>query len=391
MILAPPSATTYHSPFILSILRAATRPDMIAQGNALGVRMISIHDMAALEDYSRRHHIDRHQLRQLRKAFYKRLSEDEETLQTLPEEQRSEFFRNVAFHFLRLHGRNDSQVDGASKLIFQTAKGLFMESVLLRIATGRTALCVSTQVGCAARCAFCATGTMGLAHNLSASEILDQVILANQQLRAEKRRIRNVTFMGMGEPLHNEEALYQAIEVLRPPRCFNLSQRHLLVSTVGIPEAMVRCAGRFPKVRLALSLHSARQEIRERIIPLARRYRLDELRDALAAVTTTQQQPVMIEYLMLKDLNDCREDAQALAEFLKGIAVHINLIPYNPIDGAPELVGTGTARRQAFAASLRVVGFKVTMRYSLGADIAAACGQLVRKENRRLALRDGKV
>lgn len=348
--------------------------------------MLSIHDRAALEDHGRRRQIDRHHLKKLLNAFYKRHADAGASLLELPEQHRSEFAKTVAFHFLRLHQRHDSQVDGASKLLFQTVQGSLLEAVILRIASGRTALCVSTQVGCAARCSFCATGTMGLAHNLSASEILDQVIQVNQQLQAEKRAVRNVVFMGMGEPFHNEEALYQALEVLCSPRGFALSPKHLLVSTVGIPEAMVRCVTRFPQVRLALSLHSARQEIRQRLIPLAQRYRLAELRDAVAVVSALQKQPVMIEYLLLKGVNDTPEDVQSLADLLTDVSVHLNLIPYNPIDGAA-FAGTGLAERQAFAAALRAAGFPVTVRYSLGADITAACGQLVRRENQRVPSR----
>jgi 23S rRNA (adenine2503-C2)-methyltransferase len=347
--------------------------------------MLSIHDTVALEEYGRQRQIDRHHLKKLRNAFYKRQCDAAESLREMPEEKRPAFAENVAMRFLQIHSRDDSRIDGASKLIYRTAQGLQLESVILRIATGRTTLCISTQVGCAAHCAFCATGAMGIAHNLSSSEILDEVIQANQLLRAEERSVRNVVFMGMGEPFHNEEALYEAIEVLCSPRCFNLAPRRLLVSTVGIPEAMVRCASRFPQLGMALSLHSARQEVREQIIPLARRYRLAELRAAVAAVAAAQQRPVMIEYLLLANLTDTAEDVQAMADLLAGIPVHINLIPYNPIEGAPTLVGTERPRRLAFAACLKDAGFQVTLRYSLGADIAAACGQLVRQENRRLA------
>ena len=144
---------------------------------------------------------------------------------------------------------------------------------------------------------------------------------------------------------------------------------------------MVRCATRFRQVGMALSLHSARQDVREQLIPLARRYRLPELRDAVTEVAAMQQRPVMIEYLLLRDRNDTAADVQALTDLLTGVPVHINLIPYNPIDGAPSLAGTDRPRRRAFAIALRDAGFQVTLRYSLGADIAAACGQLARKEN----------
>src|SRR5205807_324616 len=151
-----------------------------------------------------------------RNAFYKKQQTAAEALLHIPMAQR-DAFEGVAFHVLELHGRHDSRLDGASKLIFRTARGQLIEAVILRIASGRTSLCISSQAGCAARCAFCATGYMGVAVQLTAAEILDQVVQVNQLLRAEGRTIRNVVFMGMGEPLHNEAAVFEAIEVLISP------------------------------------------------------------------------------------------------------------------------------------------------------------------------------
>ena len=266
--------------------------------------------------------------------------------------------------------------------MFRTSQELLIESVILRMTSGRTALCVSTQVGCAANCDFCATGKMGIARNLSSAEILDQLIQASQLLAAEDRRVRNVVFMGMGEPLHNEQALYAALDVLAHPGCFDLNLKRVLVSTVGIPDAMVRCAGRYRDVRMALSLHSALPEVRAQIMPIARRHGLQELRAALVEVALIGQHEVMIEYLLLADVNDRPRDVEALVEYLRGIPVHINLIPYNPIAEAPHLTSSSRERREEFSRALKAAGFPVTTRYSLGADIAAACGQLVRQEHR---------
>jgi 23S rRNA (adenine2503-C2)-methyltransferase len=345
---------------------------------------VEIHDLAAFERRCRALRIDQHQRKQVRNAFYKRFLTREESLDELPCEQRQPFAESVCFHSLELMSRHDSRLDGATKLIFRTRQGLLLESVILRINTGRTALCVSSQVGCAARCAFCASGTMGLARNLSAAEILDQVIQANQLLRRESRWLRNVVFMGMGEPFHNEENVHEAIDVLRSPRCFNLSERHLLVSTVGITDAMIRCARRFPQVGMALSLHSARQETRTRLVPLARRHDVSELRATAREVTALQGRRLMIEYTLFANINDTSEEAAALIEFCREIPVHVNLIPYNPIDSAPELSGSDAETRRRFARMLRDAGLRVTQRYSLGSDIAAACGQLVRNENREV-------
>jgi 23S rRNA (adenine2503-C2)-methyltransferase len=226
---------------------------------------------------------------------------------------------------------------------------------------------------------------MGVARNLSAAEILDQVVLAGEQMNAEGRRVRNIVFMGMGEPLHNEAAVHEAVGALLSPNLFHHTPGRILLSTVGIPDAMVRCARRFPQVKLALSLHSVRPDVRERLIPLAGRYSLDELRTAVARINEIQRHTLMIEYLMLAGVNDSRDDARELAAWLAGLNAHVNLIPYNAIETAPDLRTTERAGRDAFAAILRAAGFVTTIRYSLGADIAAACGQLVQSKNRDLA------
>ena len=346
--------------------------------------MISIHDVSAVERLWRSHKLDAQLLRRLRNRFYKQQHSSDAALAELPGAVRGALGEAIAFHTLRLQSRHDSDRDGATKLLFETSAGNLIESVILRIASGRTALCVSSQAGCAARCEFCATGTLGLIQNLSRDEILDQIIQANQLLATEGRTVRNVVFMGMGEPLHNEGPLHAALDVLTSAACFHIGPQRVLVSTVGVPAAMVRCARRFPKVRMALSLHSVRPEIRRRIIPISGRYNLAELRDAVRQVAAIQSQPVMIEYVMLAGLNDTEFDIDRLSEYLRGLPVHINLIPYNPIPAAPQLSGSDPARRAEFAGALKAAGFRVTTRYSLGADITAACGQLAR-QNRRTA------
>jgi 23S rRNA (adenine2503-C2)-methyltransferase len=226
---------------------------------------------------------------------------------------------------------------------------------------------------------------MGVAKNLSAAEILDQIVLAGERMHREARRVRNIVFMGMGEPFHNEAAVYEAVAALLSPELFHHAPGRILISTVGIPDAMVRCARRFPEVNLALSLHSVRQPVRQRLMPLAAKYSLDDLREAVAAVNQIQDNTVMIEYLMLAGVNDSLDDARELAAWLRGLHAHVNLIPYNPIESAPQLRTSERPQRDAFAAVLRAAGFITTIRYSLGADVAAACGQLVNRENRKIA------
>ena len=347
--------------------------------------MLTIYDTPAIDAYARTARIAPQRLRRLRNAWFKQYAGREAALAELEPSEQTAFAEEIEFHTLQLQSRHDSQRDAATKLIFRTSAGLLIEAVILRIASGRTALCLSSQVGCAANCDFCATGKMGIARNLTAAEILDQVVQAGELLKVEGRTVRNLVFMGMGEPLHNEQHLHAALDVLHAPGCFARSPQRTLVSTVGIPDAMLRLAEAHPQANVALSLHSAIQSEREKIVPLAAKYPLPILRTTLEQITASTGRKVMIEYLMLDGVNDREDDLQALIAYLAGLPVHVNLIPYNPIAGAPHLTGTPTARREEFAAALKAAGFATTIRYSLGADIAAACGQLVQRENRRRA------
>ena len=341
---------------------------------------ISLFDRPGVEALRKELRLDPTVIRRLRVDLLKHFVPDAEGLASFPAPDR------LALHTLSLYHRSDSEIDGATKLLLKTATGMLIESVILRVASGRTALCVSSQVGCAAACDFCATGKMGIARNLSSAEILDQLLIAGQLLASEGRKIRNIVFMGMGEPFHNEENLYTTIESLTAPDLFHHPPTKLLVSSVGVADAMVRCARRFPTVNLALSLHSVRQEVREQLIPLARTYPLDQLREAVREVNALTRSPVMIEYLMLAGRNDSLDDARELSDWVSGLRVHVNLIPYTPIDESPHLVGSDKPTREAFSSQLKAAGIDTTLRYSLGQDIAAACGQLVRHENRKRAM-----
>ncbi len=273
---------------------------------------MSIYDSAAVDRLRAELKFEPRRLRALRTAFFKKSLGAEAALAELPADVRERFAERVEFHSLSIAESRNSQLDGATKLVLRTPAGYLIETVIMRTGTGRVALCVSSQVGCAATCEFCATGQMGIAKSLSAAEILDQIVLAAERMRVESRPVRNIVFMGMGEPFHNEAVIYGAVTALLSPELFHYPPNRILISTVGIPDAMVRCARRFPAVNLALSLHSVRQEVRERLIPLAAKYRLDELRAAVARVNDIQQNTVMIEYLMLAGVNDAAEDGANL-------------------------------------------------------------------------------
>jgi 23S rRNA (adenine2503-C2)-methyltransferase len=349
--------------------------------------MTSIFDNEAIEALAARKRVDRHQLRLLRNGFFKQGKGPTEALALLEESTRTSLTNQIEFHAIEPAGQHDSDLDGASKYLFSTTEGHLIETVALRIVSGRITLCLSSQVGCGCDCRFCASGRMGLTRNLTTAEILDQLIQANLILGLQGERVRNLVFMGMGEPFHNERHLFDALKVLHSSACFDIAPRLITVSTVGIPASMRRFAHAFPKTNLALSLHSAHPETRRQLVPLAEKFPLQEIREALLEVTRVQQKTVLIEYVMLEAINDSDDDITRLHRFLDGIPVHINLIPYNTIEGALKLTGSDLVRRVAFATSLKRLGYKVTLRRSLGADIAAACGQLAhqdRNNKRRL-------
>jgi 23S rRNA (adenine2503-C2)-methyltransferase len=345
--------------------------------------MTTIYDTEALEEIRRRTAVQPHRMKLFYNALFKHSNDWKGALGTLPESARADFEASIQFQCLELVERHDSEVDGASKLIFKTHDHHLIESVVLRPKTGRTSICISSQVGCACYCSFCATGKMGFTRNLTQAEILDQVTQSNRMIKSEGRTIRNVVFMGMGEPLLNIDHVFSAVEFLRDAPFFNLSDSRITVSTVGIPKAMELFVETFPKAQLALSLHSARQEVRQRMMPQARTFPLKQIRETLVAAS--RHGKVMIEYLMLAGVNDREEDFQALENYLKGLPVHINLIPFNEYPGS-NLQGTPLEQRAEFSARLKAAGFDVTLRYSMGSDIAAACGQLVQHKQKESLL-----
>lgn len=341
------------------------------------VRLFQTHEMEALR---RDRRLDPQVFRKLRNDLLKKFESDEAVLEKYPVAEA------IELHSLKLYQRMDSEIDGATKLLFETESGMLIESVILRIATGRTTLCVSSQIGCAAACDFCATGKMGIAKNLATEEILDQVVQAGQILRGEDRRLSNIVFMGMGEPLHNEVNVTEAIELLTASDHFARSPSTVLVSTVGVPAGMLQLAKRFPNLNLALSLHSADQTTREKIIPLGKKASLTQLHDTILEIQTIQDREFMIEYLMLRDVNDSAKDADRLIDWIGDLRVHVNLIPYNTIEASPHLHASSRPVIESFADILKASGLKTTVRYSLGNDIEAACGQLIRQENRQRAM-----
>ncbi|MGQ9847019.1 MAG: 23S rRNA (adenine(2503)-C(2))-methyltransferase RlmN [Bacteroidales bacterium] len=268
--------------------------------------------------------------------------------------------------------------DGTIKAAFKLHDKQVIEGVVIP-SDKRFTACISTQVGCPVKCAFCATGQLGFMRNLSRGEIFDQVIDLNR-LSYENfgHYLTNIVVMGMGEPLLNYDNTIKALQMVCSKDGLGWSAQRITLSTVGIPEGIKKLAHEKLKIQLAISLHSAIQEKRETLIPLAKKYQLDELLNALKYYTQKTQQQITFEYLMLKGINDQKEDAKALIRLASLINVKINLIRYNNVDAIN--YSSSDEEQLVFFKNLLVEKhLNVKVRQSRGKDIDAACGQLANK------------
>ncbi len=284
---------------------------------------------------------------------------------------------------LDLLAERRSTLDPFVKYALRTQDGHVLETVRIPLEhAGRFSVCVSSQVGCALACAFCATGRMGLSRNLETWEIVEQVRVVRRRL--EDGRVHGVVFQGMGEPLANLDRVLGAIRVLSDPSALAIDARAMTVCTSGLPAGIRRLAKEAPKVRLGISLGSARREVRRRIMPIEASHGLDEVIDAAAEHTLATGLAPMWAVTLLAGINDAVEDAHALAELAlvfrarTGASPRISVIPYNRIDedGRDPFVRTPLEREAAFRDALAARGVFSHKRYSGGSDVAAACGQL---------------
>jgi 23S rRNA (adenine2503-C2)-methyltransferase len=274
--------------------------------------------------------------------------------------------------------RESRSSDGTIKLLLRFADGEAVETVYLPY-DGRDSVCISTQVGCPAACAFCATGLMGLRRNLTAGEMLDQVLLAQDVARREQgpnARITNVVFMGMGEPLLNLAPVVRAARLINSE--LGISMRNVTLSTVGITPAIRRLAQERLQLTLAVSLHAPEQRLREQIVPMARRYPLDELMAACHDYAEATSRRLTFEYVMLAGVNDSVQRARQLGELLRGELAHVNLIPFNPCPDIPHFSAPSLDQLERFRQEVERHGVRTTLRVTRGREIEAACGQLRR-------------
>ncbi len=265
------------------------------------------------------------------------------------------------------------------KFLLRLHDGQTIETVLMqfegRDGTPRTTACLSTQVGCAMGCVFCATGQMGFVRHLRPGEIVAQVLFVNRQLPPHSEPLRNIVLMGMGEPLHNYENTMTAVEILTDHHGLAIAPRHITLSTVGVVPGIIRLADEQRPFRLAVSLHGATDAERQALVPPARRWPLAELMAACRYYSKKRQRRIFFEWTLIAGQNDTPAQAHALGQLLRGMQAHVNLIPLNPTPGYAEQPTGETAVKQ-FQAILTAYGLPSTVRQRRGIDIAAGCGQL---------------
>lgn len=264
-----------------------------------------------------------------------------------------------------------SAIDGTVKYLFSLSDGECVESVFMRYEHGNT-VCISSQAGCRMGCRFCASTIAGFSRNLTPSEMLGQVIMAS---RDTGERVSNIVMMGIGEPLDNYDNVLRFLRLVNDPAGLNIGQRHISLSTCGIVPNILRLGEEKLQITLSVSLHAVSQEEREKLMPIAKKYRLDELIDACRSYLAGGGRRISFEYAMIEGENDSVSDAQRLVQLLAGMTCHVNLIPLNTVSGR-SFRKSGRETVAAFVKTLERRGIPATVRRKLGADIDASCGQL---------------
>ncbi|HRQ22722.1 MAG TPA: 23S rRNA (adenine(2503)-C(2))-methyltransferase RlmN [Anaerolineales bacterium] len=334
--------------------------------------------------------------RQVWQGLYQHLYSAPEQFTNLPKSLREKIAENFLFTPFTVKTYLDSSDKSTRKTLFQTSDGNLIEAVLMRYgdpadnpqittaapqsanlrgAKNRRTLCISTQAGCAMGCVFCATGQMGFKRNLSSGEIVVQVMFYAQMLKEQNETVSNIVFMGMGEPFHNYENTMAAIDRLNDADGFNFGARRFTISTVGLVPQIRRFADEKRQVNLAISLHAVDDDARTEMMPVNKRYKIDEVLEACEYYVAMTSRRVTFEWALIHGVNDTPEIAKKLASKLRGLMCHVNAIPLNPTAGFD---GKATDRQRAilFKETLEQAGIPCTIRMRRGIDINAGCGQL---------------
>ncbi len=335
---------------------------------------------AQLESWFAEAGAPRYRTAQVRQWLFERGASEFDEMTDLPKPLRNRLAESFQIWTTRVVERRTS-TDQTDKLLLELADGQRIECVLLRDDRHHRTVCISTQVGCAMGCVFCASGLDGVVRNLTTGEILEEV-LRLQRLLADGERLSHIVVMGMGEPLANLDRLLPALDVASSPGGLGISARRITISTVGLPPAIRRLAEEDCQYHLAVSLHAPDDELRNQLVPTNRKIGIGTILEAADHYFDATGRRVTYEYVLLGELNDRPEHGRRLVQLLKGRPALVNLIPYNPVSGLPYRTPApeGTAH---FAEILRRGGLTVKIRYRKGDRIDAACGQLRRSRTAR--------
>jgi 23S rRNA (adenine2503-C2)-methyltransferase len=318
---------------------------------------------------------EKYRAKQLFRQVYRNQVTDIEQMTDIGHRYHQELGQLLIFPELEI-AKSELSQDGTRKYLIRTTNGELVETVMIKQPT-RYTLCVSSQVGCGMGCKFCRTATMGFMRNLKTSEIIGQVLAVAKDAKTRGESFNNIVFMGMGEPLHNLERVVRAVNILTDEHGLQFPPRKITVSTVGLVPA-IKKFGISTNVNLAVSLNATTDDVRSRIMPVNKRFPIEQLIDTLKNYPLANKKKITIEYVMLGGLNDTKEDLQRLPSLLHGVKCKVNLIPYN--ENAD--LGYSSPKREWVHYWLRELSSKldVTIRWSKGIDINAACGQLATKE-----------
>jgi len=312
--------------------------------------------------------------RQIWRGLYKNFLQSPEEFTSLPKKLQTRLGEELHFKALFPVDIRESSSGQTQKILFRLVDDQYIEVVLLRYPHRRT-LCISTQVGCAMGCIFCATGQMGFRRHLSSGEIVAQVMYYACLLHEKGDRITNVVMMGMGEPFHNYHSTMEAIDRLNDPEGYNFGGRRITISTVGLVPMIYKFADEKRQINLAVSLHAADDDLRSNLLPINKKYPINELIDACHHYVNLTGRRISFEWTLINQINDTPDQARTLASKLKGLLCHVNTIPLNPTSG---YVGQPTTRQRAriFKAILEKDGISCTIRNKRGTLLNAGCGQL---------------
>ncbi|WP_288891422.1 23S rRNA (adenine(2503)-C(2))-methyltransferase RlmN [uncultured Sneathia sp.] len=342
-------------------------------------------DVKDLQDILKEHEINGFVARQIYDFLHNKLEFNFDNFNNIKKETRSLLKDLFYIPELKKVTSLISKDKQSEKYLFSLNDKLLLESVLLTHDNRKT-LCVSSQIGCPLRCDFCATGTMKFEKNLTASEIIMQFYLIQKDLKKKNQKISNIVYMGMGEPFLNYDNVIKSVNILNNPNGQNVSKRNFTISTSGLINEIKKLADDEKQVHLAISLHSAIQSVRDKLMPINKRYSLEKLSESLKYYQDKTNNRITFEYILIDDLNMDKDAVSALTKFIKQFNAHVNLIPYNKVFGKPYITPSKT-RQHAFYNALKNNKINVTLRDTKGQDIAAACGQLkIKKEKEQ----DGK-